>query len=487
MRAGIGIDFGTTKSTAAVFDGDRLTLVELENGSPVMPSATYIDRCLQTQVGQRAIDAYIAGNTGRTVELIPEVIGERSEFVEQGSPGEPAPLQTATTLIYGRPLLDSGLKGRLFRGVKRLLGDSGTRRLLVFDHPFRLVALITPLLLHIRNRIESVNGSAGHAHLGHPVNFEGREPFRNKTALTRLGEAYGHAGVQERHIYAEPVAAAVSFLQANPAVEGRHLLTVDFGGGTLDFCVLRRGGGGFEVVATHGIALGGDHIDRLLFRKLLFPLLGEGEMWRRRGMSREIETRFPFEDYEELLLNWPVSYTLNQNRYTTPVFDRIAGNGPAAAKFRRLRDIIGLNLGYVVFQALKDLKVELSTARQAVLDIPELDVLVPLTRLQFDALIAGLLVSFKQALVATLNRARLAPRDIQIVLGTGGSILIPAVRGIIEELFPGRMVEHDPFTSVAAGLAIADFEVRWGRHLSGETRAEAPLRQVATPRKTPQK
>ena len=460
MKAGIGIDFGTTNSTAALFDGDALTLVDLENGSPVMPSATYIDRRLETQVGQRAIDTYIAGNTGRTVELIPEVIGERSEFVDQGGPDEPAPLQTATTLVYGRPLLDSGLKGRLFRGVKRLLGDSSVRRLLVFDHPFRLVALITPVLLHIRNRIEAVNGSANHGHLGRPVNFEGREPFRNSTALTRLAEAYGYAGVRERHFHAEPVAAAVSFLHANPNVEGRNLLTVDFGGGTLDFCVLKRGGDGFEVVATHGIALGGDHIDRLLFRKLLFPLLGEGEMWKRRGMSRVIETRFPFEDYEELLLNWPVGYTLNQNRYTTPVLDCIAGNGPAAAKFRRLRDIIGLNLGYVVFQALKDLKVELSTARQAVLDIPELDVLLPLSRGQFEALIAGLLASFRRALAATLDRARLAPRDVQIVLGTGGSILIPAVRAVLEETFPGRMVEHDPFTSVAAGLAVADFDAR---------------------------
>lgn len=461
-RPGIGIDFGTTNSTAAVFDGEGVTLVDLGNGDPVMPSAIYIDRDLQTQVGQQAIDSYIAGNTGRTVELIPEVIGERSEFVEQGSPGEPAPLQTSTTLVYGRPLLDSGLKGRLFRGVKRLLGDSSIRRLLVFDHPFRLVALITPLLLHIRDRIESASVSASCAHLGHPVNFEGRERYRNKTALTRLGEAYGHAGIQERHFYAEPVAAAVSFLHANAGARGENLLTVDFGGGTLDFCVLRRGGDGFEVMATHGIALGGDHIDRLLFRKLLFPLLGEGETWRRRGMNRDIETRFPFEDYAELLLNWPVSYTLNQNRYTTPVLDCIARNGAAAAKFRRLRDIIGLNLGYVVFQALKDLKAELSTARQAVLDIPELDVLVGLSRPEFETLIAGLLDAFRRALDATLARAGLAPRDVQIVLGTGGSILIPAVRGILEDVFPGRMVEHDPFTSVAAGLAIADYEARRG-------------------------
>ena len=458
MKAGIGIDFGTTNSTAATFDGENVTLIDLENGGAVMPSATYIDRELQTDVGQRAIDRYIAANTGRTVELIPEVIGEQSQFVDTGSPDDPAPLQTTTTRIYGRPLQDSGLKGRLFRGVKRLLGDSGVRRLLVFEHPFRLVALITPLLLHMRCRIESLTGCAGYGHLGHPVNFEGRQRYRNKTALTRLGEAYRHAGIKDQHFYAEPIAAAVSFLHSCPEVEGEHLLTVDFGGGTLDFCVIRRSGSGFQVVATHGIALGGDRIDRLLFCKLLFPRLGKGEIWRRRGMDREIETRFPFEDYEELLLNWPVGHTLNQNRYTTPVLDCIAQAGPGVAKFRRLRDLIGLNLGYIVFQALKDLKAELSTAREAVLDIPEIDVLVPVSRADFETMIGDLLASFEGALSATLARARLAPRDIQIVLGTGGSILIPAVRNRLEERFPGRMVEHDPFTSVAAGLAIADYE-----------------------------
>ena len=74
-NVGIGIDFGTTNSTAAVFDGERVSLIQLETDSPIMPSATYIDADLQTITGQAAIDRYIEGNTGRTVELVPEVIG----------------------------------------------------------------------------------------------------------------------------------------------------------------------------------------------------------------------------------------------------------------------------------------------------------------------------------------------------------------------------------------------------------------------------
>jgi len=278
---GVGIDFGTSNSTAAVYDGLRVHLVPLEGPDPIMPSATYIDRDLQTLTGQAAIDRYIQDNTGRTVELIPEIIGETSAFVEHGDSENPAPVETVTKKIYGQPLIDSGLHGRLFRGTKRLLGDPRVRRLMVFGHPFRLVALITPLLLRIRKALETQIGPVSEGHLGHPVNFEGRDAFRNTTALQRLAEAYKYAGVRTAHFYPEPIAAAVSYLTAHPDVGGQYLLTLDFGGGTLDFCVLQRERGRFNVITTHGIALGGDHIDQQLFRVLLFPLLGKGESWRK--------------------------------------------------------------------------------------------------------------------------------------------------------------------------------------------------------------
>lgn len=462
MRNGIGIDYGTTNSAVAVFDGKQVRLVALEDADDIMPSATYIDRAVQTQTGASAIAQYITDNTGRTVEMVPEVIGETSSFVEHGDSDSIAPVETVTQKVYGAPVIDSGLQGRLFRGTKRLLGDASVRRLMVFERPFRLVALITPLLLRMRLALESALGSATYAHLGHPVNFEGRENYRNTTALQRLTEAYKYAGITEQTFYPEPIAAGVSFLHANPDVAGSTLLTVDFGGGTLDFCVLKRRASGsddqrFDVIATHGIGLGGDHIDQCLFRELLFPLLGKGESWARRGMDREIETRFPFEDYEDLLLNWAVTYTLNQNKFTTPVMECIEAGGPAVAKFSRLRELIKRNLSYSVFQKIKDLKADLSDVPEALLDIPELDVELRLTRAEFERMIAGLLDQFTQALEQTLVRAQLNPADIDVVLRTGGSSLIPAVRQILDERFPNKVVEHDPFTSVATGLAIASY------------------------------
>ena len=240
-------------------------------------------------------------------------------------------------------------------------------------------------------------------------------------------------------------------------MQTKTLLAVDFGGGTLDLCVIKHTNEDFEVVATHGIGLGGDHIDQLLFRELIFPLLGKGERWRRAGEDREIETLFPFEEYEDLLLNWAVSYMLNQNKYTTPLHQRIQDGDEASTKFQRLYDLIKNNHSYLVFQLLKDLKAELSHSESARLDIPELDIELTLTRAQFETMISSLMAKFEQAIDDTLTRAAIQSSDIELVIRTGGSSLIPAVKRVLEERFPGKVVEHDPFTSVAAGLAIAEY------------------------------
>jgi hypothetical chaperone protein len=47
--------------------------------------------------------------------------------------------------------------------------------------------------------------------------------------------------------------------------------------------------------------------------------------------------------------------------------------------------------------------------------------------------------------------------DITLVIRTGGSSLIVAVKRLLEDMFPNKVAAHDPFTSVAGGLAIANY------------------------------
>ena len=68
-----------------------------------------------------------------------------------------------------------------------------------------------------------------------------------------------------------------------------------------------------------------------------------------------------------------------------------------------------------------------------------------------------MLDDLKEAIQNTLMKANIANNQIDLVIRTGGSSLIPAVNRILNEHFSGKVIDHDPFTSVAAGLAISDY------------------------------
>jgi hypothetical chaperone protein len=304
---------------------------------------------------------------------------------------------------------------------------------------------------------KSLGTPAQSVHFGRPVNFEGQDERRNEVALARLGEAGENAGFQRISFYPEPVAATLSYLWgAQPKAEGTAL-TVDFGGGTLDLSVIRYAGTRFEVRATAGVGLGGNRIDQLIYRELLFPELGQGESWSRTVDGRLVEAAFPFEEYEAGLLSWPTTYLLNQNVTKTRVLERIAQGGPAAVKFERLNDLISFNYSFNCFQAIKQAKAALSQQTEVVLDIPELNLSIPFRRDTFDRVLIPVLATLSQLIDSVIADAGLEDGDIDLVIRTGGSSEILAVRRLLEDRFPGKVTVHDPFTSVAGGLAIANY------------------------------
>jgi hypothetical chaperone protein len=463
-KVGIGFDFGTSNSAVAVFDGHRVTVVALEDSGHVMPSATYIDRAFRAEVGQRAILEYIERNRGRRVEFRAEVLGEARVSTGQDDERSGLPTTAETFTLYGQEVDDFGLPGRLFYGIKRLLADEGNERIAVFGRPMRLVALMTPILEKMRRRLKATLRSESlslenidHGCLGHPVEFEGGSTRKDAIALSRVSEAYRHAGVVRQSFCPEPIAAAIGYLNEFGADRPRRILTVDFGGGTLDLCILRCEGTNAEVESVHGLGLGGNLIDQTVVRELILPLLGKGERWRRRVDGRDVDTAFPFMKYEQLLLNWQVAYLLNQNEYTTPIIERKSMGDEGARKFERLYQLITQNLSFELFQAVKKAKERLSVEPVVRIDVPEIDLDVRLERAAFEAMIAGPLETFDQAVQKVLDDAGLDASDVNVVLRTGGSALIPAFTEILERRFPAKVVQYDPFTGVATGLAVANY------------------------------
>lgn len=465
---GVGLDFGTSNSASAWFDGEQVHMVKLEPPYEIMPTATHLDRELKTKTGREAVTQYIEENRDRIVELTPEVVAKAQILVQERDVSDAtSEHEVATSNVYGKAIIDRGMQGRLFQGVKRLLGNPSIKRLMVFDHPFRLVALITPVLVHIRQALnKAVPESLFDVHFGHPVQFEGHGEFKNDLGLSRLTEASEYAGYQKISFYPEPVAATLSYLHEDGGLDEGIVLTVDYGGGTLDLSIVRFSGLQFDVLSTAGRPMGGDHIDQMIFRELLFPLLGKGEMWSRMRDGQKVENLFPFDEFEDKLLNWAVTYSLNQNHYRSKIADCIQQGGAAAEKFRRLDDLITHNQSYRVFEAIKQAKAALSDVEETVLDIPELDIAVPFSRTQFEHMLCAMLAELSAVTDEVLASANLTNEDIDVVIRTGGSSLIASVREQLEKRFPGKVTEHDPFTSVAAGLAIASYHDYQFEHLA---------------------
>ena len=456
--SGIGIDFGTSNSVAALYNGKDIRLVNLEDEDAIMPTAIHLNRELQPKTGQKAINQYISENINRIVELTPEVIAKTtiigSEYQSPSSEGDGSNLAD----VFGKPVIDRGMPGRLFRGIKRLLGTDSLRRLMVFDRPFRLVALITPIFLRIRKSIErDSRESVKRVHCGHPVVFEGRQKNSNSVAFSKLAEACSYAGISKVTFYPEPVAATLSYLYSNKSLESGNVLAFDFGGGTMDLSVIQFEKNRFKVLATEGLPLGGDHIDQLLFQEFVSPWLGKGERWSRVRDGKLVESEFPFDEIEEKLLNWTVTYMLNQNQYRSNIVERINQGGPSAKKFERLLDLITNNYSYLVFQEIRKAKAAISDNDFSQIDIPELDLTIDISRADFDGIISSMLHEIEKAIDKVLKRSHTGPNDISIVVRTGGSSQIASVKKMLSKKFPNKVVEHNPFTSVAIGLAIASY------------------------------
>lgn len=465
-RIGIGIDFGTSNSVAAVYDGKKVHIVDFGDGKRSLPSAHYLDANYVSTTGQEALDLYIDDNMGRRVELVSVPLGHARTSTGSYDAETGLPQLAQSNVLFSAPMFDVNLPGRLFYGSKQLLTAPNGTTLPVFDRAFRLEAIVTPILLRIREGIEAqlrrdgAASSPDHAVVGRPVHYERSGEGGDERAVRRMQTACTHAGFADHQLCYEPVAAAINYLHSHPEHSGGTLLTVDFGGGTLDFCLFTGGTNGFSVLGTHGIALGGNHIDQLLFRKLLFPLLGEGVSGRFFTPDGFVETRFNFSEYAEQLLNWPVSYLLNQNRYLTPIREMIRNGGEHARKFQRLYDLIQMNYSYLVLQHIKDFKECFATQESATLDVPELDITLTLDRKAFTEAIASAITQFREALDEALRLSGIMADRIDRVICVGGSTRLPDVRATLERLFPGRVEDHDIFTSVAAGLAIRDYERR---------------------------
>lgn len=411
MTPSCGLDFGTSNSTLGMTDSEgRPHLVPLEGEDRTMPSVLFFsfedDRI---HLGRQAVAEYVSGAEGRLMRSLKSVLG---------------------TTLFGDT---TRVKGRRFR----------------FDE------IIGLYIAALKERAEKrIGAGIERVVVGRPVQFVDDDPVADREAQDQLERAVRAQGFSEIAFEYEPIAAALDYERQ---VDREKLaLIVDLGGGTSDFSIVcvsperaRRAERGEDILATAGVHIGGTDFDRLLAMARVMPELGLGTR------TRDGKRHLPVAPYFDLS-TW---HRINRLYDAKALRDLRSTRNEAAEpdKVEAMVMVVEDRLGHRLIGAVEAAKIALSDAPDVefAFSVREKSIRTGISSAQLGDALADSINRLRSTITETLHRAQLAADDIDSLILTGGSTLVPAVAGQLQSLFPNaEVVRTDVLGSVGLGLAL---------------------------------
>lgn len=267
--AAIGIDFGTTNSVVAVYNGSRVEVLDIDQPPPMWEPYGF----------------------GR---VLPSVMA-RDE---------------SQRLCFGWEAKQR-TSGR-FDAVKRMFA---TQLDVATDDQGDALAVeevATMLFAELRQRTLAKGIAASQAVVTVPANSKGRARHRTKLAA-------GMAGLEVLALINEPTAAAMAYAQKHP--EARQLLVFDWGGGTLDVTLLQSVDGVFIEQSSSGLPRSGgiDFDNRILeLIREFYPNLADLSSDERQRLRLEVElAKVKLSSADETAIQLPNGqpFTLTRSRF----------------------------------------------------------------------------------------------------------------------------------------------------------------------------
>lgn len=408
----LAVDFGTSNSAAAILDGGEVLRVPIEADADTLPTAVFFpEDGGRMRIGRAAGKALIEGEEGRYMRALKSILG--------------------TTLFH---------EERLIEGKRRKLSD-----------------IVTAFLVAVRDRAEAETGLHFERVLsGRPVRFHSTDDARDAQAEADLRGCYAAAGFGQIDFLYEPEAAA----RASQGLSrtGEIGLIVDIGGGTSDFSVFRRVGGGVEILASHGIRLGGTDFDTEVSMSHAMPLLGHGGQLRRTfGAGLLPVPNAIFRD----LATWakiPFLYARDTER---SVEDLVA-HAVEPEKMGRLQEVIEERLGHDLAFAVEAGKIDAnggSAPASIEMGYIEPGLSARITTGTLNAALSGFTERLQSAVFETFVKAGVAPAQVDTAILVGGSSLMGLVTQTLSGICPAADLRHsEAFTAIVDGLALATAE-----------------------------
>lgn len=410
----IGVDFGTSNSTAAYRKGGEPVLVPLEGGKADLPSTVFFDfETGRPRYGRDAIEAYVGGVEGRFMRALKSILGSS--------------LEADFTYVAGKRVAFADIIAGFVRTIRETAEE------------------------HLGGPIDTVVA-------GRPVRFVDGDDVGDRRAQKTLEQIFRTAGFREVSFQYEPIAAALDYERSVDREE--VALIADLGGGTSDFSVVRISPEGRrrvdrsrDILATGGVHVGGTDLDRLANLRAVMPELGlDSQLKRDFGDGLITIPRHVFVS----LSTWQKIHLLYDRAILREVDDYLRlADSPRLIE--RLKRVLEERLGHRIALEVERAKIDLTDrdATRIVLDAVEAGMGVGLEREGFEAIIAAETEAIRRALDRTLAEAGLGAERISALFLTGGTTAIPVVRRALLEAVPdAAVVEGDRFGSVGIGLAL---------------------------------
>lgn len=404
----LGIDFGTSNSAVGYLRDGKPHLIAVEGQSQTMPTSVFFD--FET----RATSFGIAANTA----------------------------------------LINGEYGRFMRALKSVLGTGLMHeKRQILQQKMDFTDIIAMFLRALKTRAEAASGLRfDHALSGRPVHFHSHAPERDAKAEADLRICYQKAGFKDVRFMYEPEAAAL----ANHAHMklGSLGLIVDIGGGTSDFSLFRAGSVP-EIIASHGVRVGGTDFDRVLSVDHVMPLFGKGSLLNNEfGQGTALAPNGLF----QALATWekiPFLYTGESRREVKD----LAKHAVEPALFARLGSVLEHELGHDVAFAVESAKIRVNVPEAIAeidLGIVERGLSASLSSEKMQQSLAGLTGKIETCAGELMEMADTRPDQVDSLIFVGGSSLMGSVETSMRQLFP-KAVPHQTsaFTAVVEGLALA--------------------------------
>lgn len=411
MTHSCGLDFGTSNSTLGRVNAHGVpALVPLEGDQQTLPSVLFFNfEDDQLYLGRAALAEYVSGADGRLMRSLKSVLGTA--------------LFADTTRVKKRRL-----------GFGEIIGT---------------------YVGELKRRAESTLGQElTSVVMGRPVHFVDDDPVADREAQGQLEAAVRAQGFQDIAFQFEPIAAALDYERQ---VSGERIaLIVDLGGGTSDFSLVRvsperrgRADRSDDILATAGVHIGGTDFDRLLAMSRVMPELGLG------SRTRDGKRHLPVAPYVDLS-TWHRINRLYDAKAQRDLRSTIR-EAREAEKVETFVALVEERLGHRLIGAVEDAKIALSD-REAVsflFAVREHQIATEMTSAQLADALAPSIERLERTISETLRRAGVSAGQVDSLILTGGSTLVPAVAARLSGLFPeAEIVRTDVLGSVGLGLAL---------------------------------